>query len=261
LIIAVILLEFSCAEETNPFQSKKRKVAGMRAIHLLILVLLVFSVAGVAGCLSDDSDDGTTDGDVMDGDEEPVDGDAAFVDGDEQPADGDAESVDGDEEFIDGDDEPLDGDVESSGGTWRDLSSELVWQNPPLGGEMTWQEAVDYCQTLSITERVAWRLPTIDELRSLVRGCAGTVTDGACGVTGACTDNYCIESGGCSACTYQDGPADGCYRPDEIEGACTQVWSSTPVGDLDNYVWSVDFTYGSVYYYSADYGNFVWCVR
>ncbi len=35
-------------------------------------------------------------------------------------------------------------------------------------GRLTWQMAIDYCRTVTIDNRKGWRLPTIDELSSLI---------------------------------------------------------------------------------------------
>lgn len=51
-----------------------------------------------------------------------------------------------------------------------DKETGLVWaQNANLyNGTIKWQEAIDYCRNLSIADRKGWRLPTIEELASLL---------------------------------------------------------------------------------------------
>ena len=145
---------------------------------------------------------------------------------------GDDDSIDGDA----GDGDVTDGDA-TTGGTWYDSSSGLTWQNPPANNSMDWQSAKDYCANLSLDGHSDWRLPTISELRSLIRGCPGTVTGGACGVTDSCLDSSCWSESDCWSCSFSDGPADGCYWPDEMEGPCNWYWSSSPVEDYANYAW------------------------
>jgi len=70
---------------------------------------------------------------------------------------------------------------EVEGEPWYDSSSGLTWQNPPTKTRMNWQAAVDYCSSLTFAEG-GWRLPTIGELRTLIRGCVDTETSGNCGV-------------------------------------------------------------------------------
>ena len=48
-----------------------------------------------------------------------------------------------------------------------DSSSKLIWSKR-AGNEMTWQDAVDHCNSYSEGGLSAWRLPDIDELRTLL---------------------------------------------------------------------------------------------
>jgi hypothetical protein len=112
--------------------------------------------------------------------------------------------------------------------TWTDSSSGLTWQYPTAVNWMDWQEAVAYCANLSL-DGGGWHLPTIGELRSLVRDCAATRTGGACGVTDACPEQFACwgESDVCNGCG--DG---GCnWDPAlffEKEPQCLPAyWSST----------------------------------
>ncbi len=52
-------------------------------------------------------------------------------------------------------------------GTVTDEVTELVWQAVVSKNPLTWQEAVNYCDTLELAGHSDWRLPTIRELRSL----------------------------------------------------------------------------------------------
>lgn len=71
--------------------------------------------------------------------------------------------------------------------TWTDATTGLTWQMPSAVHVMNWNEALDYCAGL-YDEGGGWRLPSIDELRTLVRGCPATEPGGACGVTETCLD-------------------------------------------------------------------------
>jgi hypothetical protein len=45
----------------------------------------------------------------------------------------------------------------------------LIWaRNPNPGGAMTWADAIAYCKNLTYGGQSDWRLPTRDELNSLV---------------------------------------------------------------------------------------------
>ena len=148
----------------------------------------------------------------------------------------------------------------SVGDTWFASSSGLTWQVTPTGDKMNWSDAKAHCAGLSL-DGGGWHLPTISELRTLIRGCPGTVTGGACGVTDACLDSSCNDAGGCSDCAYDKGPADGCYWPDEMQGTCSWYWSSSPVEDVDNGAWHVGFDYGVVYLDDVNHDVHVRCVR
>ncbi len=154
---------------------------------------------------------------------------------------------------------------QSSGEPWYDSASGLTWQNPPADNLVDWQDAIDYCNDLNLDGHSDWRLPSISELRSLIRGCPGTVTGGACGVTDSCTDDSCYDNAACNYCDangFGNGPADGCYWPDSMEGSCQSYWSSSP--SYDNYVWFVFFYSAHVGGTSSRVGNsdcYVRCVR
>lgn len=127
---------------------------------------------------------------------------------------------------------------------WTDPTSGLAWQVTPTGGEMDWDAAKLHCQSLLLAGK-GWHLPSISELRTLIRGCSGTIPGGTCGVTDECL-GACTEDGGCSGCSVNQGPADGCYWPDEMQGLCTGYWSSSPAEGSDDVAWTVGFSYGSV---------------
>ena len=144
--------------------------------------------------------------------------------------------------------------------TWTDSSSGLTWQVTPTGGTMGWSAAKSHCAGLSLAGG-GWHLPTIGEFRTLIRGCPGTVTGGACGVTDGCLNSSCNDDGGCWDCSSGDGPADGCYWPDEMQGTCSWYWSSSPVEDHGGLAWGVNFDYGNVTYVGVDPGRYVRCAR
>ena len=130
--------------------------------------------------------------------------------------------------------------------TWTDPTSDLTWQVTPTGGEMHWSDAKTHCAGLSL-DGGGWHLPSISELRTLIRGCPGTVTGGACGVTDMCL-NYssCYDVGGCTDCPWLSGPADGCYWPDEMQGTCSCYWSSSLESTYVHSAWIVYFNEGDV---------------
>jgi len=128
----------------------------------------------------------------------------------------------------------------TEGDTWVDTASKLMWQHSASEHRTLWEDADEYCDALAIAGHDDWRLPTIDDLRTLVRGCPDVEPTGKCCKSEkACTLPYCNDEGFCHYdpeicdcdvhcyCDLDAGPNDGCYGPKELAGSCREVWSST----------------------------------
>jgi len=127
---------------------------------------------------------------------------------------------------------------------WYDSTSNRMWQDPPAGS-MGWDPAKDYCSNLLYAGHDDWRLPSIGDLRSMIRGCANTEIGGDCNIQdGDCLETACWDTA-CYGCSDNQGPAAGCYWPDELQGQCTAYWSASTVWD-ENAIWNVGFTDASV---------------
>lgn len=89
------------------------------------------------------------------------------------------------------------------GRTW---SAEIEHKN--------WAESKTYCENLEEDGFSDWRLPTVSELRTLVRNCDKTAPGGSCGITDECTkhsDCWSIDCSGCNSAeiktnVFGDGP-------------------------------------------------------
>ena len=149
--------------------------------------------------------------------------------------------------------------------TWTDSSSGLMWQNWASTTAVGWTEAQQVCPNLEVGGYGDWRLPTIGELRSLIRGCPSTVTGGACGVADDCLHASCYSETDTdcnNGCSLGGGPADGCYWPEQMQGKCDPYWSSSLVADYSIELWLVGFGKGNIFPKKHDtFEYYVRCVR
>jgi len=58
--------------------------------------------------------------------------------------------------------------TDNGDGTVTDHCTGLMWQKETAPGEYTWQEALEYCENLSLAGHRNWRLPNVRELESIV---------------------------------------------------------------------------------------------
>jgi len=138
-----------------------------------------------------------------------------------------------------------DGGEESCTGdeVWYDPATGLCWQNPPDPLTHSWDVGRELCDTLDLGGHTNWRLPTISELRSLIRGWPDTETGGACPVTDDCYDPSCSDVDLCNSAPFYEGPAaGGCYIVEDLEGGCGAYWSSSAV-PLDTYWWHARYVW------------------
>ena len=167
--------------------------------------------------------------------------------------------------------------------TWVDPATGLMWQRlgATVASSFTWSNRHStYCEQLSYAGYEDWRLPDIDELRSLIRGCPTTELDLAegidesdpalCRIHNGCNrqnscftapddpdvHSYCLQ---CGAAPTEEPSA--CLWPSEIEGPCGRYISDTKEASSTQVVRAiVDFSSGSVTF-GNDYEVGVRCVR
>lgn len=157
---------------------------------------------------------------------------------------------------VHGDTDALDAPVEAE--LWLDPDTGLLWQKP--GSMADPGDPQVYCEGLTYGGYDDWRLPTIDELRTLIRGCDATKHGGACNVgTLACVELSCRDEV-CNGCVADEGPSSGCYWPEELSGECGPYWSSTEVTDTAGTRWHIDFASGGIRCPTCFGGHYVRCV-
>ena len=156
------------------------------------------------------------------------------------------------------------GSQKSPAETWTDEDSGLMWQVNPPEDFIVWNDAKDYCRDLSIGGFGNWRLPTISELRSLIRGCPGTQSGGSCPVT----DNYTgvLEAfkEKCKGCPSKIGSDPmGAYWPPELAGKSLFMWWSSSSVESTGLTWVLNFSTAQIFIMNPpnDFGVLVRCVR
>ncbi len=137
----------------------------------------------------------------------------------------------------------------------------LYWQDPPYSGLLNWEDASDYCESLNDGESEGWRLPNIDDLRTLVRGCSATGYGGPCPINDI--DRLPSSSLSCLGCEHRFG-IDGiyCYWDDWMKGPCGNgYWSSSIRSDNGEDAFFIDFAKAAVLHGSMSEARYVRCVE
>lgn len=140
----------------------------------------------------------------------------------------------------DSDSENDDSDVESGiVFPWTDPDTGLIWSEK-ISQAVRYSDAKSFCYRMKESDEQEWRVPTIEELITLIKNCPKTETGGSCKVKDSCSSTSCINSA-CSGC---ENSSDGRYSK---LGDAGWYWSSTSSGR----------EYGGYFFvgYSAGYVN------
>jgi hypothetical protein len=169
-----------------------------------------------------------------------------------------------------------------------DPSSGLCWQDPASTDRINWFVGAgvyspgynptiqDHCAALGS----GWRIPTISELRTLVRNgdddaCYtlewdmswASVPDGYCSIWDDCMSWSDCWNDACNpdGCGYEDGPGvGGMYWPAALSSGCDDTgsfWSASERTDDIFMALGLSFSYGRVVVSSKETGFCVRCVR
>lgn len=120
-----------------------------------------------------------------------------------------------------------------------DKASGLIW-SVPSPHLKNWDDAVFYCESLEENDQ-EWRLPDIDELRTLIQSCYGTVTGSECRVS---EKNKCLSFDLCwSTFCYCELDEDKKYSK---FGDLGGFWSSSLSG-TEGGAWYINFSEAKIF--------------
>lgn len=153
----------------------------------------------------------------------------------------------------------------------RVMAEGLEWSGIPVTN-ISFRDAEKYCRNLRLDGYTGWRLPTIDELRTLVKE-RKTAAGGECRVSAM---SGCLSSKLYNGCWSFETCAEACEHSldkcsrDNTDGRYSKLgdkialWSSTSVSDDTSWYWYIDFSNGLLSYGKSDSGSYklnVRCVR
>lgn len=123
-----------------------------------------------------------------------------------------------------------------------DSANRLIWSSRTTTNK-NWSAAVSYCEDdLNEGGYSDWRLPTIDELRTLVVNCPGTQADGACAISDP--DRLSETDRVIEDCSCEEVSGNSTYY--SKFGNDTQLWSSSDFAESDGYAWRIYFNTANV---------------
>ena len=135
----------------------------------------------------------------------------------------------------------------------------LIWSDRS-SNEVDWSTAKEYCENLTEGGFADWRLPNIDELRTIIKNCFKTETSGECKLSekSGCLSSNCWQPKGICYC---DGRSNnGGYYSKLGDDDNVWLWSSTQL-DYSDFALTVNFKNGSVGPSLRNFGRNVRCVR
>jgi len=115
-----------------------------------------------------------------------------------------------------------------------DKETGLVWQRSPSTTRVTWPVASYNCTNLSVSNRMGWHLPTVQELGSLV--------------------DRSVASG--SGARLPPG-----HPFMNVNVGTEYFWSATTYASGTTFVYVVSFFTGATSFLAKSENKFVWCVR
>ena len=134
----------------------------------------------------------------------------------------------------------------------------LQWSNK-ASNKIDWNDAVNYCKNLNEGGYSDWRLPNIDELRTVVQNCFNTEIGGKCKLSekNAClSDKCCSPYGSCFCAIRNDG-----YYSKLGDDNNVSLWSSSAYSDYPMQKWIIFFGNAGPSRAGENANEYVRCVR
>ncbi|MCP4674574.1 MAG: DUF1566 domain-containing protein [Deltaproteobacteria bacterium] len=117
----------------------------------------------------------------------------------------------------------------------------LCWQYPYPDTDYTWQEAMDYCDNLTLAGHSDWRLPIRGTYLRILGMCDSFVSGGGAG--------YCNDCEHSTKCTA-------------LSGSCADhFWTSTSNDYFSDFAWTARFDDGYFQTWDKTYSGKARCVR
>ena len=138
-----------------------------------------------------------------------------------------------------------------------DSEYELVW-SAKSSDEMNWDDAGSYCENLTEGGYDDWRLPTIDELRTVIQNCSGSQIGGACAIS---DPDHLSNSDFSNDCYCDSMGSNNGYYSRLGDDDLVSLWSSSTTSGNTDRAWRVGFDDAYVYGYNKSGNNYVRCVR
>lgn len=129
-------------------------------------------------------------------------------------------------------------------------SGSVEWSSVPVHNK-TWKDAVQYCRSLNEGGHSDWRLPTIDEMRSIVVNCPATQPYGMCKIS---------DSTGALTKAYYTKACNGCKKGRTRLNGHGWFWTSSEMLETDHY-WVLSFKTSKISHQNLNKQANVYCVR
>ena len=217
-------------------------------------------------CIKDPNSGNDSDNDV---EETGDDNDSDTETPESEEPDGDSDTSDSDD--ADTSDSQSDEDADADSGEQEEQCTTIdakLWWSSKSADTMAWLSALNYCEELNVCGHSDWKLPTIDELKTLLKWrrdsqCKVSDTDNCLSFDDCWTCSSCCHDctlGGGGECNYSSYYYDGRYSKLGDSGS---LWSSSVPTEYTHSAWIVNFNAAQVYDKSKSNKTevYVRCVR